>query len=73
MDRDVGVKDVWIFFVAGVPAILILFGLVELLAGYYYNVEYRISNGYDFVTAGIIVLIVELAIYVYLRHRGRVG
>ena len=73
MGREVGIKDVWIFFVFGIPAVLILFGLVDLFAGAVYDVAYRTSRGYDFVTAGIIVLAVELVIYVYLRYRGRLG
>jgi tetrahydromethanopterin S-methyltransferase subunit E len=73
MGKEVGKKDVWIFFVFGIPVILILFGLVDLFAGVIYDVAYRTSRGYDFVTAGIIVFAVELVMYAYLRYRGRLG
>ncbi len=73
MDREVGIRDVWVFFVFGVPAVLILFGLIDLFVGYVNDVGYRTSRGSDFVTAGIVVAAVELLIYAYLRYRGRLG
>jgi hypothetical protein len=75
MSKEPGIRDVWIFFVIGIPAVLFLFGLVSVFVGTMvggYD-AYRTSRGYDYITLGIIVFAVELAIYAYLRSRGRVG
>lgn len=66
-------KEILVLIAVGFRAVLILFGSVDLFRGFVYDNAYRASRGDDWVTVGLVVYMVELVMYAYLRHKGRFG
>jgi len=66
-----GYKVVIVILALGIPAVLILFGLISQLTGFL-NPQ-GMMNGYIYITSGVVIYIVELGVYIYLKNRRSVS
>jgi hypothetical protein len=71
-EQTEGWKIVAVILALAVPLLLILFGVVDELEGENFDLTPNLIQGYQWVIIGIAILVVELAIYSYLRNQGKV-
>jgi hypothetical protein len=71
-EQTEGWKIVAVILALAVPLLLILFGVVDELEGEKFDLTPNLIKGYQWVIIGIAILVVELAIYSYLRNQGKV-